>query len=130
MFPYSSRFTPDFTVSRVETTLTLTTSEGAVFTFPVVVLIPHSMLAACHSVQPHSEWEERLAYLIIPTWLTILFFVAMLALIRTNFGIISPKTDAGLPAMQPTGGAYFDFGDLMNILQNTLAEKLDSIKKG
>jgi hypothetical protein len=123
-------FTPDFSISRVESTLTLQTAEGTTLTFPVVVFLPHSMLAACYSVQPHSEWEERLAYLIVPTWLTILFFVAMFALIRTNFGMISPKTDAGLPAIQPTGGAYFDFGDLMKVLHSTLAEKLDSIKKG
>ena len=125
------RFTPDFTVSRVESTLTLQTADGgATLTFPVVVLLPHGMLAACYSIQPHSEWEERLAYLIVPTWLTILFFVAMFALIRTNFGMISPKTDAGLPAMQPTGGDYFDFNDLMKVLHSTLSEKLDSIKKG
>ena len=99
-------------------------------TFPVVVTIPHHMLAACYSVQPHSEWEERLAYLILPTWLTILFFVAMLALIRTNFGMLSPKTDAALPTVQPTGGDYFDFGDLMKVLHNTLLEKMDGIKKG
>lgn len=104
--------------------------EGVEMTFPVTVLLPHNMLATCYAVQPHPEWEEKLGYLITPVWLTILFFAAMLAFIQTNFGIISPKNDASLPTVQPTGGAVFDFGDFTKVLQNTLLEKLESIKKG
>lgn len=98
--------------------------------FPLAVLIPHNMLAACYAVQPHPVWEEKLSFLITPVWLAILFFVTMLALIQTNFGIISPSSDANLPAVQPTGGAYFDFGDITKALHNTLLEKLESLKKG
>ena len=49
---------------------------------------------------------------------------------QTNFGMITPKNDASLPSAQPTGGAVFDFGDFTKVLQNTLMEKLESIKKG
>ena len=99
-------------------------------TFPLVVLIPHNMLAACYAVQPHSFWEERVAYLSTPLWLTVLFFVTMLALIRTNFGVISPDSDAALPPVQPTGGTYFDLSDITKVIHDTLLEKLDSLKKG
>ena len=98
--------------------------------FPIAVLIPHNMLAACYAIQPHSAWEEKLGFLIMPIWLAILFFVVMLALVRTNFGLVSPSNDAELPTTQPTGGAYFDFADITKVLQETLLEKLDSLKKG
>ena len=99
-------------------------------TFPLAVLIPHNMLAVCYAVQPHSDWEMKVGYLIMPVWMAILFFVTMLALIRTNFGFISPSSDADLPSIQPTGGTYFDFGDITKALHSTLLEKLDSLKKG
>ena len=99
-------------------------------TYPLSVLIPHNMLAVCYALQPHPEWEDKLGRLVTPVWLAILFFVAMMALVRTNFGIVSPGSDGDLPTVQPTGGAYFDFGDITKALHNTLIEKLDSLKKG
>ena len=124
------RLIPDFTLSRVENTLTIETANGLPMTFPLAVLIPHNMLASCYAVQPHPLWEERLCFFSTPVWLAILFCVTMVALVQTNCGIISPGNDGGLPTVQPTGGTYFDFGDITKVLHNTLLEKLESLKKG
>lgn len=98
-------------------------------TFPLVVLIPHNMLAACYAVQPRPSWEENLVFITAPVWIVVITAIVLLALIQTNCGMLSHSDDPALPTVQPTGGTYFDLKDLAKTFQDVVREKLESLKK-
>ena len=80
--------------------------------FPLVVLIPHEMLAPCFAVQPRPLWEKKLVYITFPVWVGIVIVVTFLELIGISFRFSFRSRDPALPAVQPTGGAKFDLKDL------------------
>ena len=97
--------------------------------FPLVVLIPHKMLAPCFAVQPRPSWEKTLVYIVFPVWVVVVIVVTFLELIGTSFRFLSRSNDPALPAVQPTGGTTFDFKDLAKTFQDVVRDKLESLKR-
>lgn len=64
IFPYSNRFTPDFSSSRVIRELKLVSCGGSEFVFVLNASLPYHMLAACAESLPRPNWEVEL-YIIV-----------------------------------------------------------------
>ena len=127
----SRRFTPDFTVSRISNTLRVRTSTGLEMLFPLLVLIPHNMLATCYAMQPKPAWEKRLVWFSVPFWLSVLLLVIVVVLFQTNCGIrpsVSYHSDGSLPAVQPTGGRTFNLRDITRNVQATITRSILDLK--
>ena len=101
--------------------------------FPLVVLIPHEMLAPCFAVQPRPLWEKKLVYITFPVWVGIVIVVTFLELIGISFRFSFRSRDPALPAVQPTGGAKFDLKDLTRTDQGAahgaFQNKLECLKR-
>ncbi|XP_052281424.1 LOW QUALITY PROTEIN: transmembrane protein 131-like [Dreissena polymorpha] len=70
MKPNTSRkidiaFTPDFTMSRIQRTLTIFTSLGQAFNFTLQATVPPHTLAKCAMSLPRPNWEHVLYYSIV-----------------------------------------------------------------
>lgn len=63
-FPFSNRFTPDFSSSRVIRELKLVSCGGSEFVFVLNASLPYHMLAACAESLPRPTWEIEL-YIIV-----------------------------------------------------------------
>lgn len=123
-------FHPDFTLSRVSNTLRVHTS-GTELLFPLVATLPQHLLAPCYMTQPRPDWERTLAWTSVYFWIITLFVVVGAALASTNCGMkpkLTYQTDNNLPLVQPTGGKFFDLGDLARNFQNTISRKITELK--
>lgn len=58
--PFSGRFTPDFSSSRVIRELKLVSCGGSEFVFVLNASLPYHMLAACAESLPRPNWEIEL----------------------------------------------------------------------
>ena len=77
---------PDFTLSRVTSTLHLHTADGSLMDFPLVATLPHTMLAACYAALPHSELEELAAYVSVPLWMVALLVMILATIFQVMSG--------------------------------------------
>ncbi|WAQ99558.1 TM131-like protein [Mya arenaria] len=80
MKPNSSRkidiaFTPDFTMSRVQRTLTIFTSLGQAFNYTLQATVPIHTLSKCSSSLPRPNWEPVLYYSIVCVMGFLLFCI-------------------------------------------------------
>ena len=128
------RFTPDFTQSRASSSLRVATSDGAELVFPLLVFLPHHMLAACYEAQPRADWERQLARLSVPFWLASLLLLLVVAVLRSSCrrdgrGALRWGQPAGVDQThQPTGGPLFNLNDISCSVHSTRAEKIATQK--
>ncbi len=83
----SCRFSPDYTLTQVSTTLRIQASTGNEFLYPLLAVLPHQLLAACIALQPRPEWEKTLAWLSVPFWLLVILCIVATAFVQTKFGM-------------------------------------------
>ncbi|XP_053399004.1 transmembrane protein 131-like isoform X2 [Mercenaria mercenaria] len=80
MQPNTSRkidiaFTPDFTMSRIQRTLTIFTSLGTEFNYTLQATVPTHTLSKCAASLPRPNWEPVLYYSIVCVMSFILFCI-------------------------------------------------------
>ncbi|XP_060574251.1 transmembrane protein 131-like isoform X2 [Ruditapes philippinarum] len=80
MLPNTSRkvdiaFTPDFTMSRIQRTLTIFTSLGTEFNYTLQATVPTHTLSKCAASLPRPNWEPVLYYSIVCVMSFILFCI-------------------------------------------------------
>ena len=126
------RFTPDFTLSRISNTLRIQTSDGTEMLFPLLAVLPHTMLAACYAMQPRPEWEKRMAWFSVPFWLFALLALLIVVLVKTNFHLVPARpsygSDTELPTLQATGSPIFDLSYLTRSVHTTLSQKISALR--
>ena len=77
---------PDFTLSRVTSTLHLHTADGSLMDFPLLATLPHTMLATCYAALPHSELEEFAVYISVPLWMVALLLMILVTILQVMSG--------------------------------------------
>ncbi|KAL4230243.1 hypothetical protein ACF0H5_010629 [Mactra antiquata] len=80
MLPNTSRkiyiaFTPDFTMSRIQRTLTIFTSLGSAFNYTLQATVPPHLLSKCAASLPRPNWEPLLYYSVVCAMSFILFCI-------------------------------------------------------
>jgi len=80
MMPNTSKkidiaFTPDFTMSRIQRTLTIFTSLGEAFNYTLQATVPTHTLSKCSSSLPRPNWEPVLYYSIVCVMGFLLFCI-------------------------------------------------------
>ena len=75
IFRFNSRFTPDFTMSRIRRTLTVFTSLGSPFNYTLQATVPPHTLSKCAASLPRPNWEPVLYYSILCVMGFLLFCV-------------------------------------------------------
>jgi hypothetical protein len=68
-------FTPDFTMSRIQHTLTIFTSLGTEFNYTLQATVPTHTLSKCAASLPRPNWEPVLYYSIVCVMSFILFCI-------------------------------------------------------
>lgn len=121
-FSFSIRFAPDYTLSRVTSTLRLHTSTTGILTFPLLATLPHHLLPICYNSSPHSELESLASYLSVPLWLVALTAMILATVFQVNWharrlqrNITTRMSTNSAPSphgrdvpVQATGGSKFD----------------------
>lgn len=77
-FFFTFRFTPDFTLTRVERVLSIETSlsmKGDHLNYSLVATVPVGMMDACAQALPRSQWEAFLYYSVVCFMIFLLFCV-------------------------------------------------------
>lgn len=95
------RYRPDFTMSLVRKSLTVTTNIGDL-EYLIEVKIPHYMLSACHDSLPRPEFEEYFYY--VGSFLIVIFICIMLVTSMFDSSTLmrrKPKVYASLVRHEP-----------------------------
>ena len=138
LFPL--RFAPDYTLSRVTSTLRLHTSTTGILTFPLLATLPHYLLPICYNNSPHSELESLASYLSVPLWLVALTAMILATVFQVNWHArrlqrsIARMSMGSAPSphgrdvpVQATGGATFNLqtaSDVARSVQHVLSERV------
>ncbi len=122
------RFSPDYTLTQVSTTLRIQTSTGNEFLYPLLAILPHQLLAACIALQPRPEWEKTLAWLSVPFWLLVILCIVATAFVQTKFGMRSGSSVSYRNEAKPTKGSIevFDLKSWSNSM-SVLSKKIQEL---
>lgn len=77
-------FTPDFTLSKIQRTLTVETSSGIEANYTLVTTLPPFFLSACSSVLTRPAWEPLLYYSAVSFMVFLLFCVLAAAFFESD----------------------------------------------
>lgn len=94
-------FTPDFTLARIERTLTIITDMSIPTNYTLVATLPTHMLAPCSAVIKRPAWEPLLYYIVLTLKLTLLACVIVAAFLESERLLKSVIIRAQDAAIQP-----------------------------
>lgn len=77
-------FTPDFTLARIQRTLTIDTSLGIPVNYTLITTLPPYFLASCSSVLGRPSWEPLLYYSAVSFMAFLLFCVLAAAFLESD----------------------------------------------
>ncbi|XP_066999356.2 transmembrane protein 131 [Anabrus simplex] len=77
-------FTPDFTLARIQRTLTIDTSLGFGVNYSVIATLPPFLLASCSIVLGRPSWEPLLYYSAVSFMIFLLFCVLAAAFLESD----------------------------------------------
>lgn len=114
------RFEPDFSISMVERTLRIHTSDDGIREFNLIAMLPHHLLRSCASLRTTPMWINWTSKLIWLVMIAILCFTVGLAVSKSNhvsnqilLRIFNEKMKDGVTSYQPNT-EVFDLKALIN----------------
>nr|XP_018905539.1 PREDICTED: transmembrane protein 131 [Bemisia tabaci] len=111
-------FTPDFTLARIERTLTIITDMSIPTNYTLVATLPTHMLAPCSAVIKRPAWEPLLYYIVLTLKLTLLACVIVAAFLESERLLKSVIIRAQDAAIQPVL-------DLKSVAEKDIEEKIN-----